>query len=159
MLITINKLAEITGIDRRVVTRTLDMLPPEQMRANKRLFCSKKALKLLYAMPASEDKLDLTAERAREARASATLKELEIERVAGRMVEVSAIESDLAAWVIAIRNEIESGIGRLVAEVERRHGITIAADFVERFIEKLLNKLAAPGLGTAAVVIDQVDDD
>ncbi len=159
MLITINKLAEITGIDRRVVTRTLDTLPPEQMRANKRLFCSKKALKLLYALPASDDKLDLTTERAREARASAALKELQLEKELGNVVVVADLEAMLAAWVIAMRNEIESGIGRLVAEIERRHGITVAADFVEQFIEKLLNRLAAPGLGADGVTIDQVDDD
>jgi len=97
---------------------------------------------------------ELVRQRARESKANADLRELAVARELGTLVAVADLEADLAAWVVSMRSEVESGIDRLVAELESRHGITADPDYIDTFTEKLLDRLAAPDLGAEPVAVE-----
>ena len=105
-----------------------------------------------------DDQAELVRQKAREARHSADLKAIAVERELGTLVHVGDLEADLAAWAISMRSEVESGIDRLVAELESRHGFTADPDYIDLFAAALLDRLAAPDLGAEPVAAETPEE-
>lgn len=99
MKLSINKLAEITGQDRRRIKRCLqDLVPTIEGRSH--LYESTEAVPLLYIMPGNSDTFDLSQERARLAHHQANIASLNEHELDGELVRrddaIAEVSSALA---------------------------------------------------------------
>lgn len=95
MQVSLNYLSELTGIDRRRVTRLLSDLPSQPGPNNSKTVDSILAIRVLYAGADGDGRLDASQERAALDKVRRELAELDLAR---RRHELIPVEEVAAAW-------------------------------------------------------------
>ena len=142
MLVTVSKLAELTGIDRRSINRRLSGLEPVGKAGRAVHYDSAKALPKLYHH--GSDLLDAAQERAALDRSRRELVDLQLDRQAAELVEIGEVQHVIGDAAATLKRRLAdlplrpaAGLATLtdVAEIQRRieaEARELLVDFSER---------------------------
>lgn len=146
--LSISELSEITGKDRRTVSRALANVKPEVNPSNPRakLFDSRMALQLLFASGSADgngEVRDLDVERARLASAQANRAELDVAERRGELLKASDVTHEVTDAFRRVRARLLSLSTKIAPLVV---GSTDAAEIkatIDLAVEDALNELVA----------------
>lgn len=142
MKLSINKLAELTGLDRRRIKRCLEPLNPET-EGRTLLYESRDAIPLLYAVTGYEEHLDLTQERARLARFQGDKAELEAKRLKGELIDVNEAAEVIGAELANVRARLLSLPGKVAPELVGIDDLAVVHSHLQTAIHDALAELVA----------------
>ena len=117
MKLSINKLAEITGQDRRRIKRCVQDLEVT-IEGRSHLYESTDAIPALYFTPGYDDSLDLTQERARLAHFQAKKAEIELKALEGEYVSVAEVVDEVGVSFAFVRARLLALPSRAVTLLE-----------------------------------------
>ena len=101
MRLSINQLSDLTGFDRRKISRRLADLEHEQGPKGAKMYASSSALRMLYA--GMSEGLDSQQERAALDRVRREITELERDKKRGQLVPVSEVSTEWLNLISTIR--------------------------------------------------------
>ena len=140
MKVSVSKLSEISGLDRRVVTKRLDGLSSEPGPNNAKLFDSAEAIRALYAEIAGLDPQQERALLDRERRKALELSNAKAERILVPLDEVSAAWSD---QVMIAKNRLLSLPARVASDVLRLKSQREIESVIKAAVLEILTELSA----------------
>ena len=135
MRVSINQLSDLTGFDRRTISRRLESLTPEK-EGRSHLYESRDALRLAYGAVSDGDSLDLSQERAHLALAQRKLaeikrKELERDLIPAAEVVQFFTEAGMAAKQVMLG--VPSRLASVLVGIDDRHKIYSLVDAEVRY--------------------------
>lgn len=142
MQVSLNYLSELTGIDRRRVTRLLSDLPHEPGPNRAKHYDSATALRVLFGGLADGDRLDPSAERARLDRARAELSELELSRRRGELIPVPEVAAAWSQNVAIAKGRLLSLPSRVSGDVLRLKSQREVENLIRDQITNILEELS-----------------
>ena len=139
-MLSVNKLSEITGLDRRTITGRLQG-EPFKKEGRSHLYESKRALDILYGGRSNGEDLDFQKERARLTKAQADKAELELSIKHEEYVPYTVLTTALS-YVSA---EVVSILERLPKRIKQVSKTISASDLrlIEKEIAKARNAMAS----------------
>jgi phage terminase Nu1 subunit (DNA packaging protein) len=144
---SISQLSEITGIDRRTISRRLQPLEPE-ITGRSHLYETVTALPLIYGHMAEDGSLDLSQERAALARAQRELTELKTAQQQNELVPAAEVEKQAHAAATTVRDTFLALPGRVAGQMV---GLT------DQEVELLLAGEVRQALRSASAIIEAAD--
>jgi len=91
----------------------------------------------------SDEALDLTRARTREAESKARMLELNLERELGRLVALEDIEPELEQWASVASSEIRHAIESIIEHVESKTEERVDREHVDRIMRAALDAIAS----------------
>lgn len=150
MLVTISKLAEWTGMERRTLQRRLSSLPVAQTQGRANLYDSHEALRRIY-VGENGDLLDPGQERAKKDRAERLRLEDKHKQEIGELIEKRHVREDLAGSTAVILHAWDTMPDRLapmlvgIDDLPRLRGlIRDEVEHVQRVVAQELARVPNP---------------
>lgn len=141
--LSLNQLAQLTGIDRSVITRRLRGLAYHEGPHKAKLYDSIEALPAIYGVTDdSSDALNPQREKALLDRERRQLTALERQRKAGELVSVDSVRADWLAIIAIARNRLLALPSRIAPDLAGVGDVRAIDDTLRAAIHEILEEMA-----------------
>lgn len=138
---SLSELSELTGFDRRKVSRRLETLKPTK-RGRSHLYDSPQALRLLYGDSAADGKLDPQQERAALDRARRESVEADNKKKAGELIHVEEVTAEWVKLLGIFKARLMALPMRLAPELLAASDLRTTENIVKSGIVEALEELS-----------------
>lgn len=142
MKLSINKLSEITGQDRRRIKRIAGVLEAT-IEGRSHLYESTEIIPLLYKALGYDHKLDLTQERALLAHYQAGKAEIELKAMQGEFVALDEVVEEVTTGMMAMRAKLLALPSKAAPQVIGLDSHTKILGVLRDFVYEALEELAS----------------
>ena len=142
-LLSMADLERLTGVTFKPIQKRLAKLEPEEVKGAKKLYCSKKALPLVLRVSTSQAVLDLSAERAKLARAQTQKIEIDIKKQLEQLVDKDEFMEDFEKSFISLKEsmlQLGDSVAQEVVDTgakNKRDISRIIQDNIHSFLEEV----------------------
>ena len=141
-MLSINKLSELTGQDRRRIKRIAGVLKPT-IEGRAHLYESTALIPLLYDAPGYDQKLDLSQERAQLAHFQARKAEVELKAMLGEFVAFDEAVSEVSACFVNVKAKLLALPSKAAPQVVGLDSHTEVFGVLQAFVYEALEELAS----------------
>ena len=141
--VTISKLHEMTGKDRRTIKKRLINLTPAEIKGRYTYYYISEALELIYSEPEESEDLDLTLERAKLTREQRLKTSLERKQLEGNLLDVQAVVIAFQKTTTAVRSKLLAIPTKMAQELINIKTPVEIQEILKKQIYELLNELSS----------------
>lgn len=141
--LSINQLHEITGKDRRTITKRLAELDAQPGPNNGKYYDSREALKLLYGSGAQSHEKQLMEEQLNYERARAEKIRLEVDKLKGSLVPIDDVASIVEKEYAYVRAQLLSIPSKMAKPLANINDPQVVKDNLDEAIAEVLGELTA----------------